>query len=260
MPILNVVFFGLISHVGSLQQKKHAVLIDDFPTHKPRLFVRFQRPVDLDRGDITFHAEGGRTIRRPARCDNKPFLDFVPHLGYLTDGVLKPNVDDATNRQDAYGYVKYPGGELLVRSLYRCRSHYLPPPVERTQCVPQTILLNVHMDAEKVFIRYPQIGAGIQEKEIDTNECVLIVNAEELRRENRDARREREQHCNGTRGSHNFQKHKVIMDGHVICSVVQKSRCKDPFTPPRSSCNWVDDVIILYTDAFEVECANTQYP
>lgn len=246
MAIINVVFFGLISHVGNRQSKKHAVLIDDFDRHRPHIYFGPRQRINLERGEVTFHDQNGDQIVGRPRCDSDPFQRYVPHLGDLTNGVLKQSVDNGVNREDVYAYVRYPGGALFARTLYHYRAHYRPPPRESLQCVPKTTLLTAEVEAERVFVRYPEIDAGTREEDI-TDRCILITNAEELRL-----------HGNG---AHRFEKHKDIMDATEICSLVQGSRCEEPFEPPPNPiCDWIEQVIIHFRDSFEVECANTQYP
>lgn len=116
MPKLTVYFFGLICHVGedkgNPKIKKFASLVRD-NAHHPFIMEKGQVPIALTT-HVTLSSNAA-----PATADND-FRKHVPSLFELFDVYHDP----ALIASKSFLF-PYPGGDLWVASLYRCKADHV---------------------------------------------------------------------------------------------------------------------------------------
>jgi hypothetical protein len=239
MPTINVVFFGLISHVGRNHSKKaHAALIRDVQGgHQP--YIHFSDGTAHRIGDgtkVTF------TQAADATSTAADFADYVPHLGVLSEGNPSDAVINGTDFGPAQAYVRYPGGELRARTLYTRSGIYKLKKKTHEQCVAKTVMLTV-TTGKVLEVTFTDDAGQPHTRPIPDGECILITN--------------------GTRSrGHDFKTHgKVVgVNPSEIADLTPGGLDCRHELPPTSACSWVEDAIVHMRDATEIECGNTQYP
>jgi hypothetical protein len=254
---IRIVFFGLVSHIGNKHSKQHAALIDDYPTHVPRIHFNGGGGVPLGRTKITFEDENGRQLERTADSTHFHFQSFVPHLLELTNGDIKRTVAAGLSNPAVYLYVEYPGGKLRPRSLYDCAAKYTMPGKIVVHCVAKTVLLTAEVDAEKVYVVYTNADGNPKRDEVTG--CIMISNAELLMEAER--KRLEGANCESLMSRHEFERHMDITDASQIAELNVAGKCGFRFEPPDDGdCEWIDATIKNFRDSLEVECGNSQYP
>lgn len=249
MPTFRVVFFGLISHVGTAEQKHHAVIVrDEDEVHTPRIYFSPNSYETITGGVVTFST--GR-----AAVDGSEIAGHLPPLSRLSNGRLRNDVMERTNTTEAHAYVDYAASDSGASPVLRPRDYHNPAgrytfnATQIDMCVARSVVLEVPLRSATIGVSYNGKIAVV-----NSSSCILIVNAQ-LSNLKDDARTHVARKADS---KHEFKEHKQILAASAIGTVAKLPDL--PCDQPPPVCNWIDDVITLFRDGAEIECSNSQWP
>lgn len=237
MPLLEIYFFGLISHSGSETNAKRSVLIN-FQNHYATIITSAGAKETLEKGaHVHFNGLGSQPNL------SQTFRDYIPSLKDCTGHDLLDDVTSEKNTTEVQAFVHLPQGDFDVADFYQKQAtFYLNNVIVRpTNCVGRLALLTCAVNDTIVTI-----NAGSTTLTVPVPGWILFANASD-------------------QGTKDFHAHRLITkapdDNHVATVKVETSEC--PLADTWHKGIYYDEVAAVvnsYRDSTQVECTDTRFP
>jgi hypothetical protein len=238
MPLLEIYFFGLISHTGSNKKAKRSVLVS-FPDHNATILTSAGDKEAIQGGArVRFKGLGSEPTLSPF------FLDYIPSLKEtIRSGQdLRDDVKNEKNKKEVQGFVHLPAGDFGIADFYKKRAiFYLDGVKVRPEnCVGRLALLTCIVNSANTTITI-----GKKSLKVSLPGWVLFTNA-----------------SNGnTKDFHAYRQITMAPDDTYIATVEETDLC--PLWDTWHKGTYYDQVapiVNTFRDAAQVECTDTRFP
>jgi hypothetical protein len=239
MTLLEIYFFGLISHTRLDKNTKRSALVY-FPEHEATIFTSANDEIKIkDGAHVKFSGLGSKIALSP------DFSEYVPSLKDVITARydLRDDVKNGKNKKEVQAFVHLPSGYFDVADFYKYQAtFYLNNVIVRPEnCVGRLALLTCTVDTAEV-----KVMIGNTPVKVPLPGWVLFANASN----------------NNTK---DFRAHRLITtapdDTHIASVKAETDLCplyetwhKGTYYPA------VADIARRFVDAGQVECTNTRWP
>jgi hypothetical protein len=239
MPLLEIYFFGLISHTGTDKKAKRSVLVS-FKDHNATIFTSTGDKEAIQGGaPVRFKGLGSEPTLSPF------FRDYMPSLKETIRPRqdLRDDVKTEKNNKEVQGFVHLPAGDFGIADFYKQQATlYLDSAIVRPKnCVGRLALLTCIVNAASATIRI-----GKKSLTLPLPGWVLFTNA-----------------SNGnTKDFHAYRLITTAPDDTYIATVTEEA---DPCSlwatwHKGTYYDQVAPIVNQFRDATQVECTNTRFP
>ena len=238
MPLLEIYFFGLISHTGSDANAKRSVLIN-FTDHKAKVVTSAGAEKEIAAGaHVHFNGLGAE----PQLSQN--FRDYIPSLKTVTrsGNDLLDDVKSEKNATEVQAFVHLPDGDLDIADFYNKQATHTLDSVDvrPMNCVGRLALLTCIVNDAAATV-----NVGSSTLIIPVPGWILFSNGSDA-------------------GTKDFHAHRLITkapNNAYIATVKEGSPCPLSDTWQKGIYyEKVASIVNTYRDSAQVECSNTRWP
>jgi hypothetical protein len=238
MALLEIYFFGLISHTRLDKKTKRSALVY-FPNHEATIYTSSTRSQSIgDGAHIRFKGLGSKPILSPYFSEYVPSLMEVISPGYD----LRDDVKSGKNRKEVQAFVNLPSGYFDVADFYKYpATFYLNFLPDRKNCVGRLTLLTCAVDDDNVTVSINGTPLTVQ-----LPGWVLFANA-----------------SNVNADDPHFKAYRSITTAPNIATVEEDQTDVCPLWSTWHKGIYYDkiaDIVKSFRDAGQVECTNTRWP